>query len=552
MTHGRLELSKDGKLYRLHTKPHVRMKLKRLLPGVAVRGETLTMHRSPETTEDLLWILSRWHHDTPPGLREAMGWQTAANQENRSLAAAIVAGTAPVRPPVQWNPEFPMRKYQAQAVALGMIQPGLLIGDDIGLGKTATGLGIIAQRGGKGLVVCQKHLVRQWENQVKQFLPGMTTHVIKQRKGYEMPPHDITVCPYSMLAHWGDQFVWDTVVYDEVQELRAATTEKYKGAQHLCAVSPCRVGLSATPTYNNAGEIYNIMEILAPGICGSPGEFKAEWGSDAANKFLVNDPEALGEWLRGQGVYIRRTKRDVGMELPPVLKVSHMLEHDHKVIDRLRLQANELAERVLTAGFHEKGKNARQLDILLRQMTGIAKAIQVADFVRALVNSGEKVVLTGWHREVYEIWKRHFTQHKVPFAMFTGSETSVAKIKAKADFISGAAQVLILSNRSGAGLDGLQYTCKTIVIGELDWSPKVIEQAIGRLDRPGQPDVVTAFYLYIDRGADPIMAAVLARKWEQSTSLTDPDLVNDEPTPVPESRVSELARDWLNQQKTKE
>jgi hypothetical protein len=42
---------------------------------------------------------------------------------------------------------------------------------------------------------------------------------------------------------------------------------------------------------------------------------------------------------------------------------------------------------------------------LLRQATGIAKAPFVADFVRLLVESGEKVLLYGWHREVYSIWR---------------------------------------------------------------------------------------------------------------------------------------------------
>ena len=44
------------------------------------------------------------------------------------------------------------------------------------------------------------------------------------------------------------------------------------------------------------------------------------------------------------------------------------------------------------------------------------------------------------------------------------------------DFIDGDARVLMMSLRSGAGLDGLQEVSHTAVFGELDWSPGVHRQ----------------------------------------------------------------------------
>ena len=53
-------------------------------------------------------------------------------------------------------------------------------------------------------------------------------------------------------------------------------------------------------------------------------------------------------------------------------------------------------------------------------------------------------------------------------------------------FISGKTKVFVMSLRTGAGLDGLQEKCSTIVHEELDWSPGVHEQCRGRYFRDGR------------------------------------------------------------------
>lgn len=81
---------------------------------------------------------------------------------------------------------------------------------------------------------------------------------------------------------------------------------------------------------------------------------------------------------------------------------------------------------------------------------------------------------------------------------------------------------MMLSLRSGAGLDGLQHYCRDVVFGELDWSPQVHYQVIGRLRRPGQLDQVTAHYLHTDDGSDPVLLETLGVKSDQSRGINDP------------------------------
>lgn len=66
-----------------------------------------------------------------------------------------------------------------------------------------------------------------------------------------------------------------------------------------------------------------------------------------------------------------------------------------------------------------------------------------------------------------------------------------------------------------------------MVFGELDWSPGVHHQCIGRLDREGQrcyPEAVTAVYLVATDGSDPPIMEVLGVKASQASNIIDPSL----------------------------
>jgi SNF2 family DNA or RNA helicase len=106
--------------------------------------------------------------------------------------------------------------------------------------------------------------------------------------------------------------------------------------------------------------------------------------------------------------------------------------------------------------------------------------------------------------------------------MYTGSETKAEKKKNKEKFVSGQTNLMIISNRSGAGIDGLQYRCNDVVIGELDWSPMVLKQLIARLRRYGQAFTVNAHYMICEEGSDPLMIDVLGVKASQAHAIMNP------------------------------
>ena len=326
--------------------------------------------------------------------------------------------------------------------------------------------------------------------------------------------------------------------------MRRSESAKYEAAYHLAQGVDYVLGLSGTPIYNFGNEIFNILDLIKPMALGKKEDFFREWAVPKGKNYVITEPKALGTYLRDSHLFLRRTRSDVGRELPPVNKIVHHVGYDDAQVKKSEEIAKMLSLKVLNApSFVERGLAARELDIFLRHQTGVSKAREVAEFVKILLDTGEPVVLAGWHRDVYEIWMDVLKDYNP--VMYTGSESSTQKEKAKNAFINGETNLFIISLRSGIGLDGLQRRCRTIVIGELDWSPMVHNQLIGRVDRDGAIDQVTAIFLVSGFGSDPVLISLLGLKSSQSNAIIDP-LSAPVQQYSDESRIKVLAETYLN------
>lgn len=541
-------------VWTLELEPHVAMRAKRIFKR-SDRGTPgkLRLTHSPEVAADLEWFASRYpiDFDCPETLRAA-----AAGYRETILRLEDILG--PGYEPRDFGMALPPRSYQAREAEIVLTNGFLLIADEVGLGKTVSAISVLADpRTRPAVVVCPTHLPRQWAEEIRKFLPSAHVHIVKKGTPYELATGlfgfpDVVIVNYAKLAGWSSVLskVAKTVVFDEVQALRSGSgTQRYDGAEELAAACAFRVGLSATPIYNYGGEIFNVFEILKPGLLGKHSEFVTEWCSSAGNgKYKIKEPRAFGTWAREQFAMIRHTRADVGRELPDVVKIVQTVDSDTEAIQAVEDRAAELAKILLRRGEQVRGQKmqaAEELSNQLRQATGIAKAPFVAAFVETLVESGEKVVLCGWHRAVYGVWEAAFKRAGIPFAYFTGTESAAEKDHSKHAFVHGDAQVLILSLRSGEGLNDLQLASSCIVFGELDWSPAVHEQAIGRLQRDGQSNKVVAYYLVADEGSDPVIIETLGVKRAQVAGIVDPHGSLLERLDTSGDRVRKLAEEVL-------
>lgn len=502
--------------------PHVRIKLKAIFTKVPkLDPPPYRFPANDETAADLLWFIDRYPLEVSASdLDELVNGRVAFEATQEEVARVMSADWTPPRF-VGLQDGQEVRAYQARNVELLSRFGGLLVADRVGKGKTYTAAAACLLPGSlPATIVVPPHLRLQWKEKIEAFTT-LSAHVVTSSKPYELPPADVRIFGFTQLAGWIDVLEYlgtGLAVADEGHELRhGQDTAKGEAFARLVRHSRMKLMLTATPVFHYGADIWTLLRFVRPEVLGDYDDFAREWCGRGAQ---VTDPIALNAYLREQHAMVRGE----GSDPEPnrlVQSVPHDAEHLKSVEDALQA----LARVARYGAFEEAGRATRELDMMLRLETGVAKAPFVAQFVRALVEeTGEPVMLFGWHREVYRIWNEALSDLGV--VMYTGTESPAQKNQAVQTFVRGGAQVFIISLRSGAGLDGLQHRASTVIFGELDWSPAMHDQCIGRLNREGQRrwargEVVDAIFLVAEDGSDPPMVEMLGLKASQARGVTD-------------------------------
>jgi SNF2 family DNA or RNA helicase len=530
---GKAVIEPEKKRWAITVDPDVMVDLKRVFAKADKRDMgTVFLSDTPECARRLHWF-SQLHPLAFEPESYLLERKAEYEEQCSTVDRILAAGYSPPKFEMAMHP----RPYQAQAGALCLASGALLLGDATGVGKTLSAFTILTDpRALPALYVTLTALPWQVEKMLKRAIPGLRTHIIKKGTPYDlgrMP--DVVITSWSKLksdwASWwgkvGAEGGLGAVIFDEMQELRHPDTERYKAASHVAKHARFKLGLSATPVYGAGSQIFNLVEVLRPGALGTWEEFCREFcGTSGGEKPAVKDPGALGLHLRKMGLMLARSRADVGRELPKIQRIILPIEMDEEPLKNVAGRAAELARIVLRVGGDglSKMKASGEIDMLLRQATGIGKAKAVGEFVAMLVESGEQVVVYCWHREVYRILNERLKQWSP--AMYTGSESQPQKREAKRRFCDRDAPdhtpILLMSLRSAQGLDELQHVCSVIVVAELDFAHAVLLQAEGRIDRDGQTRPVVAYYPIASSGSDPEIIDLLGFKKAQLDGLMRP------------------------------
>lgn len=508
--------------------PHARIVLKNIFTKIRITKQApFYFPNNLSNCFDLEWFMQRYPLEISDEDNAKLISRKRIFQDKRDKLTEIIDINYKSIP-IKLKKGYSLRNYQAQAVELLKKNNFLLLGDDLGLGKTVSAIGALAEiKALPAIIVVPSHLAIQWQNEIRKFTNLRVAIVEKSSpRQYKLPPKkDVYIMRYSGLQGWQDTFEelgFKTVIFDEAHYLRRDVSKRYEGAKELTKHSQYNLGLTASPIYNRGEEIFNILNILNEDGLGYKEEFMREWTNYDNH---IKDPQAFGTYLRENFMFLRRTPEEVGRELPEINKIIQNVDFDEKLVRDHEKLMKSLALRILQGSTKEERFSAGgQLDLKLRQVTGISKARAIAKYVEILLQNGRQVVVAGWHREVYRIWESILHEYNPLY--YTGSESPKQKNETLAKFKNPNLKdhnLMFMSLKSVEGVDGLQYTdCKDIVFGELDWSPAKHEQAIGRLRRDGQNKQVTAHYLVSDSGSDPLMIQLLGVKANQARGIIDP------------------------------
>lgn len=523
--YGTLSYQARGKYWVIKGDPAVTEIVKRLFPGAdsGKRGiARFSAHR--RHVGELNWLMQRYPLAIMPADTER--WNQALQESQQHY---IVQENFRLNPPVfedvQGRFTGTLRPFQEYGASWLCHTPRALLADEMGLGKTVQALAALAATGGfPVMLVVPPHLVSNWVSEINHFLSIDSNppkiHVIKGLKPYQLPLADIYLVHYLLLRGWKDalpEVQVKAVVFDEIQELRHRGTEKYSAASLLANQCERVYGLSGTPIYNHGGEIWNVVNILDFHLLGDWESFTREWCYGYGNNVVIH-PDWLGDHLRREGLMLRRTKAEVLPELPDKRRLVTTVDSDDTLFTKLMqpyLPELDLLRQETQMNASQRALMENKLSQGERQASGIAKAPYVAQFVRALLENDEKVLLFAHHHAVMDLYKQELKRFSPAF--ISGRESLQQKDQAIKRFMEGKTNLCCISLRSASGLNLQRATC--VVFGELDWSPAIHSQAEDRAHRIGQQDSLLCYYLVSGAGSDSLMQDALGLKVSQFLGL---------------------------------
>lgn len=200
-----------------------------------------------------------------------------------------------------------MNPHQVDAALFALRSPlskGVILADEVGLGKTIEAALVLAQRWWEGkrhlLLIVPASLRKQWAQELREKF-SLRSIILDAKRVKELQktgvarPYDrtdaIVILSYEYAARLSEELrriAWDLIVFDEAHKLRnvykAATTARAAILRDALKERP-KLLLTATPLQNNLMELYGLVSVLDEHFFGSPEGFKAEFSgrSDEAS-----------------------------------------------------------------------------------------------------------------------------------------------------------------------------------------------------------------------------------------------------------------------------
>lgn len=415
-----------------------------------------------------------------------------------------------------------------------------LLGDEMGLGKSAQAITAAAEVGAERiLVVCPASARVNWEREFEKFYPfPFTSQIFSSGKQVPDPLCVLTVCSPSLL-HMVKGIHFDLAIIDEAHFFKNLETKRTKmllgreGIIHRCK----RVWLlTGTPAPNHAGELYPFLYVF--------GQTKLSYWS-FVNKFCRVVDDAIGKRIVGtktdrslnelkrilKPFLLRRLKRDVLPDLPPILFGTVAVEKDLMAFktteeeeQKAQTQEDYIRQAIATGEFaHDPALFANSTPEL-RKIIGIQKVKGILDVLIPELQRVEyqKIVLFVVHREVIRRLREGFTHAGIGVAEVTGRTPALTRQDEVDRFNFDPECRVFLGNIQAAGTAINLTSADQVGMAEQSYVPGDNAQAIMRVHRIGQTSkkvLVRSFF--IADSIDQKVEDIITTKTKELVKLLD-------------------------------
>ena len=407
-----------------------------------------------------------------------------------------------------------------------------IVADDMGLGKTAESLVFVDQFCGKTLVVAPANVLFKWAlKEVPMWAKGKSVQVILTGKQV-IEDRDITVMSYGIMVSKYDELSaipFDCMIFDESHYIKSPKTQRTRVAKALVKGVPHILFLSGTPFMNRPSELYTSLNMLDPRGFNNFYHYAARYcGFEYVG----------GHWMRPERervthadelasrlshVMLRRTKRDVAIQLPDLTRVT------------LPVTIENVSDyRKAVADFRQKRRDnptRNPANVLvqmseLRQVVGLGKVKAAVELAESILQNGEQVVLFAHHKDVVACLEQDL--HAYGVGIISGDTSAKDRQILSNTFLmqDSKLRVMIITLAGSEGLD--LYSASNFIVVERQWTPAKEEQAEARLHRLGQKNPVSSYYIVATNTMDEKMNDLVQTKREMFGQLIHQDEIATE------------------------
>jgi len=447
-----------------------------------------------------------------------------------------IAGQQPPRHATSYA-QVPLQRelyaHQREAVEAILAEGSLLLGDQMGLGKTTSALVAAARLRQQTadrpvLIVAPKALRGVWRSEVAAVFGEGAEHRFAALEGVDPTDADATFwlvrarwifCHYDIVHAWWSQIVQQrpcAVIADEVHLAKNSRTKRGKALALAASVAVHRILLTGTPVPNRVGELWNLLQLVTgKWTWGGPRAFRTRYAGAYFDGHGLRDttPTHTDELrARMRSCYLRRTVDDAGLELPPLTRQVVDVALRPGAWKRYRALLDGHNVRAVMAALRNRAASRRALEWLgkLRKITSKAKLAHTVVHAQAALDEGEPVVVFTWQRETAER-----IASKLGAAPIHGGVPQAERERIIAYFQAqpqGAEPWGIVATLDSMSVGVTLHRARILIMHDLDWVPANMLQAEAREYRIGQQRPVLSKWMVAEDTLDELFVRAVRAK----------------------------------------
>lgn len=392
---------------------------------------------------------------------------------------------------------------------------GGLIADEMGLGKTLLMIGTMFSNPlRRTLIILPPVLIGQWFSEIYR-ITGHKPILFYGDKLRETTTEDlknaiiVITSYYTICGKHGDklkQVLWNRVIHDEAHHLRNRNTTRFRSCKLI--KSHIKWFITGTPIQNSIDDLYSICNML-----NIPVSFYTEPENHA---------------ILRKSYILRRTKKQVGIDLPPInvnnvvvswsnnsekqlSKEIHSvfsfskIKYDNKYNFATQFKSNTFRALMLAKQscimpslmknyILNMVKTGRISTHYLKALDYSSKLDKVVDTILSRKNNGKgKIIFCTFRKEIDFIHSK-LTENGFNVATLDGRKSR----RAFNQITSQKYDAIILQIQVGCEGLNLQKDYSEVYFVSPHWNPSIEDQAIARCHRIGQLNKVSVFRFAMD------------------------------------------------------